>query len=278
MGVSENASNDEIKKKYRALALKYHPDKNSGDQKSEEVFKEATEAYETLSNPEKRRVYDDTLKFGTGNNFNNFNQNTNFGGIDLDDLFSKIYQNQKSFNYDVHREVLLPFLLVVKGGEFSLEIKDENNRVKEVKVKLPSGLISGERIRVPKMGNGIGKDKGDLYLTIFVQPHEFYNRDGNDLYLPLPLTLKEAMLGALVGVPDINGKTSKVKINPNTQNGHKLRLKGKGVKRGREVGDLILICNVLLPEKISKNLRKALEETEQSETISLRDNILKRSI
>lgn len=284
LGISKDASSDEIKKAYRKLARQYHPDINK-EPGAEEKFKEINAAYEILSDETKRRQYDqygDSM-FG-GQSFHDFSR-ANFGGnADINDILNQIFGNfggsgrssrgfggfnSASFggfdgfdqgfgqNLDIQARINISFELAVNGGDYEFSINGE-----KIKIKIPAGLNSGEKLRARNKGKSAGNYRGDLIITVNIEEDKEYKRDGDDLYKNLDLTLKTALFGDKIDVKTFKKDVS-IKIPPNTKNGQKIRLKGYGVKNRKSniYGDMYLVTNIILPdiERIDPQLRDMLQ-------------------
>ena len=281
---SAKASDEEIKSAYRTLAKKYHPDINK-EPGAEEKFKEINAAYEILSDETKRRQYDqygDSM-FG-GQSFHDFSR-ANFGGnADINDILNQIFGNfggsgrssrgfggfnSASFggfdgfdqgfgqNLDIQARINISFELAVNGGDYEFSINGE-----KIKIKIPAGLNSGEKLRARNKGKSAGSHRGDLIITVNIEEDKEYKRDGDDLYKNLDLTLKTALFGDKIDVKTFKKDVS-IKIPPNTKNGQKIRLKGYGVKNRKSniYGDMYLVTNIILPdiERIDPQLRDMLQ-------------------
>ncbi len=342
--VDRNASNEEIKKAYRKKALKYHPDRNPGDNKAEEMFKEAAEAYEVLSDPEKRDIYN---RFGheglRGRGFQGFS-----GFDDIFSSFGDIFEDVFGFRTgrtrsrtaarqgaDLRYDLSISFMDAVFGTTPEIEIEKfercekcggtgatpgtepvvcptcrgmgqvtkssgfftvsstcpqcggagriiENpckncrgtgkaGKVKSMQLKIPPGVETGSRLRLRGEGEEgeFGGPKGDLYVFIYVDPHEFFERDGNDILCRIPLSMTIAALGGNIEVPTLNGN-EKIKIPKGTQHGKIFRIKGKGVPhlRGYGRGDQLVQTLIEIPTNLSKK-----EENLLKELAKLRDEI-----
>jgi curved DNA-binding protein len=283
LGVKEDADLKEIKKVYRKLALKLHPDVNP-EQGVGDKFKEIVEAYEVLKDPERRAEYDELRKYG-GNSPHDFQPppgwNSSSGGFngahqqgDFSDFFNSIFgagdfrESQSGFKsgsrsdhfgikgQDIEIEVPIfledTFSDEAKTIQFTLptfengQIKNVN---KKIKVKIPKGVMDKERIRLKGQGGqGEGRGpNGDLYLRIRLIPHPLYDVEAHNLILPLPIAPWEAVLGAKITVPTLTGKIT-LNIKPNSQTGHKLRIKGKGLRKKDGVGDLIAVLKIVIPD------------------------------
>lgn len=274
LGVERDATTDAIKKAYRKLAHKYHPDV-SKDPKGEERFKEVAEAYQTLKDPEKRAAYDNLGHHQPGEDFRpppDWDQQFGGGGfsfedVDLSDLFANLGRggargNRQGANIPMPGqdfEVTAPVTLAdsYSGTEMDLNLQvpeyDGQGRLRRVplvfRARIPKGVTDGDRLRLPgKGGKGLnGGPNGNLYLNIALQPHPLYRVTGHDLYLDLPLAPWEAALGATVEVPTLGG-TVNLKVPAGTSSGRKLRLGGRGLpKRDAGAGDLYAIIQIVAP-------------------------------
>ena len=274
LGVERDATTDAIKKAYRKLAHKYHPDV-SKDPKGEERFKEIAEAYQTLKDPEKRAAYDNLGSHQPGEDFRpppDWDQQFGGGGfsfedVDLSDLFANLGRggaraHRQGANIPIpgqDYEVTAPVTLVdsYSGTEMDLNLQvpeyDGQGRLRRVplvfRARIPKGVTDGDRLRLPgKGGKGLnGGPNGNLYLNIALQPHPLYRVTGHDLYLDLPLAPWEAALGATVEVPTLGGPVN-LKVPAGTSSGRKLRLGGRGLpKRNAGAGDLYAIIQIVAP-------------------------------
>ncbi len=281
LGVSENASADEIKKAYRKLARKYHPDINKSPE-AEEKFKEINAAYEILSDPEKKRQYDQVgdNMFG-GQSFHDFAGAQ--GGADLDEILRSIFggggfggfssggstggfggfggfggSGYSEPNLDLETSITIPFNTAALGGKHSLTVNGET-----FDIKIPAGIKSGEKLRVKGKGQKMGGRAGDLYIKVNVAPSPEYTRDGNNLTKEVDIPLKTALFGGKVSVPTLH-KEITVKIPKGIKCGQKLRVKEQGImdRKTKQMGDLYLKLNVILPkvETLDPELAKMMEE------------------
>jgi curved DNA-binding protein len=306
LGVAKDASPEEIKKAYRKLAAKLHPDKHPGDKKIETRFKAVNRAYQTLSDAKKRKLYDefgeDGLREGFdpdaarayrraassggrvrytrgGPGFGGFEEIfTNEGGAGgIGDLFGDLFGGRARGRRgamkgsDVMSEITVDFLSAIRGSELRLRLQDGSD---EVTVRIPPGAGEGDKVRVPGHGapGGFGGPPGDLVLLIHVQPHPHFERQGLDLHLDLPITAAEAYRGAKVRVPTPAGDVN-LTVPRHAQSGQVARLKGKGVKRGNRVGDLYVRFLVQLPDGDSAELEQAIETLERATTSDVRAGI-----
>ncbi len=273
LGVSENASADEIKKAYRKLARKYHPDINK-DPEAQDKFKEINAAYEVLSDAEKKAQYDQygDQMFG-GQNFHDFARGQG-ADIDLDELLRAMFGGggggfngfggnfggfgAQQMNLDLQTRITIPFMTSILGGKHSLNINSQS-----FDIKIPAGIKEGETLRVRGKGKRFKDQAGDLLVKVQISPSSEYERKRNDLYKKFDLPLKEALFGGKVSVMTPEGDVT-LKVPQNTKNGQKFRLKGKGIadRKSSLKGDLYLMSNIVLPdvESLDSELKKALEE------------------
>ena len=277
--VSENASQDDIKKSYRKLARKYHPDVNK-QKEAEEKFKEINAAYEILSDPQKRAQYDqfgDSM-FG-GQNFHDFARSQGGAG-GLDEILSQIFGGLGGFNsgfagrfsgfsssgfgggfsedLDIQAKLSIPFDLSILGGEHTISLNGET-----IKLKIPAGISEGKSIRVRGKGHKGRSGQGDLLLKISVLPSEKYERDGDDLVCDFDVPLGVALFGGKVVIPTLHKEVT-LKIPQNTKNAQKFRIKELGAKniKSGQMGDLYLKANVVLPsvDSLSSELATRLKD------------------
>ncbi len=292
LGVSKTASEDEIKKSYRKLALKHHPDRNPGNKEAEEKFKLINEAYAVLSDQAKRKEYD---TYGMGGFQQRYSQEDIFRGFNVGDLFKDLgfggrdifgmffgqdvgrkgrqrtqppdfgdyitrEQRQRAEgNLDLHYELEIPFMDAIKGGEKKITFSTHQG-VEEVSVKIPKGISSGKKLRLQGKGNRnpYTGGAGDLYITVKVGDHPVFRREGNDLHVKTEVGLSDALLGATTEVPTPEGP-KRIKIPAGVK---KLRLRGLGVpslEKGT-VGDLYVEVDVNLPKKLSDRQRAIIDE------------------
>jgi curved DNA-binding protein len=269
LGVSKNATPEEIKKAYRRLAVKYHPDKNPGDKEAEERFKEINEAYAVLSDPEKRRQYD---VFGAEGFHQRFTKEDIFRGFDIGDLFKDLgfgteeifsrifgrgfasrgtrgrqnvgfdfggfstggpfggFQQQAVRGQDLEIELQITLEDVVRGAERRISFR-RNGQIENISVKIPKGIEEGKKLRIAGKGgfSPYGGPPGDLYIRIRYMDHPMFKREGNDLILEREVPFSEAALGTQIQVPTLEGKTLNVKIPPGTSSQSKIRIRGYGL-------------------------------------------------
>jgi molecular chaperone DnaJ len=367
LGVPRNATEEEIKKAYRRLARKYHPDVNPGDKNAEAKFKEINEAYQVLSDKEKRKLYD---QFGAGAfragfdprayqyanagwaDFSDFmgfgGKSTRGAGFDFNDIFKEIFRedlfNRQGFEQqwdseggeDLTGRVDLTLEEVFRGaikdvriqrrvkcdscegtgighgnqstcnqcrgkgyvksgrGLFSTTVQCPvcggrgrigascgvcngsglTYRTETISVKIPPGVESGKRIKVSGKGNmSRNGSTGNLYLDVNVIPHNLFERKGSDIYIDIPISFVEAILGARIDVPTLDG-TVTVTVPPGTQSGQVLRLQGKGlpVLNGSSRGDQYVRVKIMVPKNINRRSRELLEEFERLNRFNPREN------
>ncbi|HEX5773578.1 MAG TPA: DnaJ C-terminal domain-containing protein [Geomobilimonas sp.] len=283
LGVKKGASAEEIKKAYRKLAVKYHPDKNPGNKEAEERFKEINEAYAVLSDPQKKEQYD---RFGSAGFHQRYSQEDIFRGFDVgdifkdagfstDDIFSRIFGGgfqqrggygfgggRRSKGEDYSMELAVSFREAFSGCEKRVAFTRGGER-EELSVKVPAGVETGARLRVQgKGGPGSGGGPaGDLYLDIKVGSDPQFHREGDDIVVERLLRFSEAALGTSLEVPTLEG-TKRIKVPAGIQPGTKIRLKGLGFPRmGKGVrGDLFVRINVQVPEQLTGTQRELLEQ------------------
>ncbi len=290
LGVARNADQKEIRKAYRRLARQYHPDVNPGDRSAQERFKEINEAYEVLSDPEKRQKYDqlgtswrqwqrmggDPSGFDWGRWFTGQpgQVHVQYGDLDeilgglggFSDFFQAIFGGMPTSSWrttprrgrDYEQEVEITLEEAFQG---TTRILSKDGR--RLEVKIPPGVGTGSRIRMAgEGGDGYGGAKGDLYLRVKVTPHSRFRREGDDLHIEVPLDLYTALLGGEVRVPTSKGDIM-LKIPPETQSGKTFRLKGQGMpnlKDPQKRGDLYAKVKVRLPQRLTPRERELFEE------------------
>lgn len=287
LGMRRDASDKEIKQAYRRLARQYHPDVNPGDAAAEQQFKEISEAYSVLSNPDSRKKYD---RFGaqafatgfdpaftsgggftggyTGNLKDFFGGRASFEG--LGSIFEELWGGGRQrtphtpvSGQDLEHAVEVSFDEAMRGTTAPVQLLRRDGGTERLQVKIPPGVDTGSKVRVAGKGEA-GRHsglRGDLYIVIRVRPHAYFTRQGNDILGEVPVTLPEALLGAKIEVPTIDGKTT-MTLPAGTQNGRRLRLRGKGAPalQGGGRGDHYVTVQVVLPDKLDARSRELLEE------------------
>jgi len=268
LGVSKSATDEEIKKAYRRLARKYHPDLNPGDEKAEAKFKEINEAYSILSDKKKKAEYDETggFKFGEGFDFNRGTGGSktytyHFGGgnIDFENVFENIFGQHGFREYTKGRDISYTMDLDLEDavkGKIITKKKDGER----VNVKRHPGVKNGTKLRIKgKGGRGQG-GRGDLHITVRIKPHPYFTYDGKNLYTTVDVPLKTMILGGKAKVRTLDGFVT-IKIPPGTQNEQIFKIREKTIP-----GNLYATVKVKIPDKISKKgeqiLRKFFEEEE----------------
>lgn len=341
LGVEKSASADEIKKAYRKLAMKYHPDHNAGDKEAEQKFKDINEAYEVLGNEQKRAAYDHYGKaaFQNGGNGAGFDGGNPFGGFDFSDVFSNIFSDfmgqgaensaRKSRGGDLRYDLSITLEEAFSGVEKEIEIEttavcekchghgtkdgkeapacgychgtgkvrstqggflifetvcpkchgtgrlatdkcedchgDGTVKVtKNLKIKIPAGVDNGAHLRVSGAGlaGKNGATSGDLYVFVEVKRHKIFERNGDDLYFELPVSMVCAALGGEIKIPGIDGEEVKIAVEEGTQSDSLIRVKNQGMKalNSARRGDLIAVVKVETPVKLSAKQKEILEQ------------------
>ena len=355
LGVPKDASADAIKKSYRKLAMKYHPDRNQGDAEAEEKFKEAAEAYEVLSDLQKRRIYDTYGKEGLKNSGYSGPGSSEDIFSHINDLFGDLFgfggggrgrrrdPNAPVQGEDLRYDIRISFMEAVHGVNRQVEVTKREtcwtcegsgtrpghkpqtcptcngrgqvvrsqgffqvsttcphchgagqiitepcqdchgegliNRNKKVSIRIPAGVDTGSRMRLSGEGEGgrRGGPSGDLYVVIHVDEHDHFQRDGQIIYLRLPISMVKAALGCEADVPTIHG-SAKLKIPAGTQSGHRFTLRGEGVPslRGGAKGDMVVETAVQTPTKLSKEQKELLRQFESLENTQEEEGFFSR--
>ncbi len=291
LGVAKSASADEIKKTYRKLALKYHPDKNQGDKGAEAKFKEISEAYAVLSDPEKKKQYD---TYGSTGFHQRFSQEDIFRGFDLNDILGQFgfgggFRNAGGFRTsqggspfesffsqggsmhggcqsggcrprpvkgnDLSYELSVTLEDVLSGADKTISLR-QNGKMQNVSVKVPKGIESGKRLRLTGKGapSSSGGPPGDLYLKVSMAEHPQYRRSGDDLLMEKRIPFSQACLGTSIEVTSLDGKKFNVKVPAGVQQEAKLRIKGHGLPSGPigDRGDILVKIAIQIPTKLDQ--------------------------
>lgn len=294
LDVSKDVSDADLKKTYRKLARKYHPDSNPGDTAAESRFKEISEAYSVLSDPAQRAEYDQMRALGAGaprftaggtggtGGFEDvfggmFGQGgrsgrTNFSGADFDDLFGSMFGGggfgQTTGGYrgyggptkgrNTIATTTLDFRTAISGDT----VKLQGSNGKPLTVRIPAGVSDGQKIRLKGKGEPSpdGGEAGDLTITVTVRKHPVFERDGRNLRVDVPVTFTEAALGATIEVPTLDGDPVRLKVPAGTPGGRVLRVKGRGVKTSSGTGDLLATVQIAVPSHVSAEAKKHLED------------------
>ena len=293
LGVSKSSSPDEIKKAYRKLAMKYHPDRNKGDKQAEEKFKRISEAYAVLSDPEKRKKYD---AYGASGFQQRYSQEDIFRGSNLDDIlrefgfggmggsfrstrssgpggsaFETFFQQaggpqarQQVKGADQTFELTVTLSEILTGAEKTISLRREG-RLENVNVKVPAGIGAGKKLRLSGKGapSPMGGPPGDLFLVIRIQPHPVFTRHGKDLVVERKIPYSAACLGTEVRVRNLAGKELRVKVPAGIQPQAKLRLKGHGLPasaKGSSRGDILVKIGIEVPKKLTAEQRRLISQ------------------
>jgi curved DNA-binding protein len=289
LGVNKNASKEDIKKSYRKLAMKYHPDHTKGNKNDEEKFKKISEAYAVLSDEEKRKQYD---TFGATGFQQRFSQEDIFKGFDFDSILGELFgkgrgfsgrgngmrfsfgggtpfngyqrqQKPRSKGADLVYELPLTLEEVATGTSKTVSYQHQG-RSEKITVKIPKGMISGKKLRVAGKGDPdpYGGPPGDLYIQSKVLRNAVYDSKGYDLYMYREIKLSEALLGSSISVPTLGKKELSLKIPPGTKHKTKMRLAGHGLPHmnTKDTGDLYVYIQVNMPAKLTKKQKKLIEQ------------------
>ncbi|MBX3415017.1 MAG: J domain-containing protein [Pirellulales bacterium] len=308
LGVKRDASQAEIQKAYRALALKYHPDKNPDDKTAKEKFQKVQAAFDVLNDQSKREMYD-----RYGSSFEQMGQGgpqpgggaawggqpgASFEDIDLSQIFGQQFGQGEGGGFgdifgqfrraggrgaraksrgrgnNVEAEVTVDFRTAIKGGDVQLRI-DRDGRIDTITAKIPAGIEDGKKIRLRGQGEpgSGGGPAGDLLLKVHVESHPWFHRRGQNLYVRVPVTVGEAILGAKIDVPTPHGTVS-VRVPPGSSSGTKLRVKGQGVQPTQGTpGDLFAEIQVALPKDVSDEGKQLIEQFERQHPLNPRGGL-----
>ena len=295
LGVNRNASESEIKKVYRKLAMKYHPDRTKGDKSAEEMFKKISEAYAVLSDKEKRKQYD---TFGASGFRQRYSQEDIFRGFNFGDIFREFGFDDTSFanmfmggagrgrrfafgsggdpfgaftagqraqvkGSDLLYELPLTLQEVLNGTTKAIAI-EQDGRQQKINVKIPKGMITGKKLRLAGKGQpgAFGGPPGDLYIQTNVLDDPVFSLVGHDLYIDREIKLTEAFLGTQIQIPTLDGRNLNLKIPPGTQHQTKMRMKGYGLPemKKRQRGDLYARILVKTPKRLKKKQKALIQE------------------
>ena len=292
LGIAKDASDADIKKAYRKLARQFHPDRNSGDAAAEKKFKDISEAYSVLSDPDERQQYDAIRAMGGGARFAPHGAGSTANG-GFEDLFGGLFTGgggRHSGGYSTAGGIPPEFADLFGGGfggaggpagyqrapqkgadrtastsiSFAGSIRGTTIGLREpdgdvIDVRVPAGIKDGQKVRVRGKGQYSPSGNGDLMVTVNVKPHDFYTRDGDNLRIHVPVTFPEAALGADIEVPTIDGEHVRVRVPAGTPSGRTLRVKGRGVKTSKGTGDLLVTIDVAVPRNLSKEAEEAVK-------------------
>jgi len=300
LGVKKTATEAELKKAYRKMAMKYHPDRNKGDKTAEEKFKDLNEAYAVLSDPEKRKQYD---QFGVDGFRQRYTQEDIFRGTDFSSIFSEFglgnemfeqlfggksgkqrgtsytWNSQNPFGgagqarrpqtgQDVETHVTIPFDLAYRGGKQRITLQTETGGRQEIEVTIPAGIESGKKLRLSGKGaaSPLGGAAGDLYIIVDVAPHPVFRRSGDNLEVDATIGLTDALLGVTINVPTMSGETKQLKVPAGMSPGAKMRIKGYGFPRLKHKtnGDLFVVITVVFPKHVTEAQKSLIEQLRQT--------------
>lgn len=294
LGVNKDASDEEIKKAYRKLAMKYHPDHAKGDKGSEDRFKEISEAYAVLSDKEKRRQYD---TYGSNGFQQRYSQEDIFKNFDFSDVFKEFGFGGPGFNFfsgqgrsgrnfsfggggspfgarmgahatqmkgsDLVYELPLTLREVATGTSKTIAFQ-HNGRSENITVKIPKGMVTGKKLRISGKGeeSAFGGPPGDLFIQSKVQKDPLYEADGHDLLLNREVKLTDALLGKTISVPTVDGRELNLRIPPGTRHKTKMRLSGHGLPhmQGEGRGDLYVSVHVKTQSQLTDHQKKLVRE------------------
>jgi molecular chaperone DnaJ len=294
LGVPRTATADEIKKAYRKLAMQHHPDKNPGNKKAEEKFKEITEAYETLSDEQKRKTYD---QFGTSD-FQGFGSGQGFGGAggfggfegfrqgpgggsfhgnadQFQDIFGDVFGDffsgkararRPARGADLRYTLNITMEEAAAGCEKVISFvrqKGNANETAKLSVHVPAGVRENQKLKLADEGDAPGSSgqPGDLYVIVQIQAHAFFKREDNDILMDVPVNFTDALLGASIEIPTLTGK-SVLKIPPGTSSGQTFRLKSKGFPRlgSFGAGDMLVKVQLVTPGRLTQEEKELVEK------------------
>lgn len=294
LGVPKDASDADIKKAYRKLARKHHPDQNQSTGGSDRMFKDISEAYSVLSDPEERQQYDAIRAMGSGARFTAGGPGGAAGGAGFEDVFGNLfgqsagrqrggfgggsnlppefadlfggggyssgsgfpgYQAPPRKGADRTASTTISFAGSIRGTTIGL--REPSGEV--IDVRIPAGIRDGQKVRVRGKGQNGPAGSGDLMVTVNVKPHPFFQRDGDNIRVHVPVTFPEATLGAQIEVPTLDGEKVTVKVPAGTPSGRTLRVKGRGVKTSKVTGDLLVTIDVVVPQNLNKDAAAAVE-------------------
>ncbi|WP_319526527.1 DnaJ C-terminal domain-containing protein [uncultured Desulfosarcina sp.] len=288
LGVSKNATDNEIKKAYRKLAMKYHPDHSKDDKHAEEMFKKVSEAYAVLSDKEKRKQYD---TFGSADFHQRYSQEDIFRNADLGDILKEFGFGGKGMRFsfgggspfgggggpfggyqrrqapvkgsDLVYELPLTLQEVASGTNKTVSFQHQG-RSENITVKIPPGMITGKKLRLAGKGepSGYGGPAGDLFIQSQVMTDPIFTNEEYDLHTTVTIRLSESLLGTQVGIPTLEGKELSLKIPPGTRHKTRMRLAGHGLPKmkGHSKGDLYVTVSVDIPKKLTSEQKKIVQK------------------
>lgn len=293
LGVSKDASEADIKKAYRKLARKYHPDTNKDNPEAEKKFKDISEAYSVLSDEQQRKEYDAIRAMGSGARFTaggggggfedifgdvfggggggqRVRYSTGGGGAGFEDILGGMFggggggfggfQQRPQRGADRKAETTISFKGSIEGTTIGLRTREGE----VIEIRVPAGVRDGQTIRAKGKGEPGAAGAGDLLVTVRVNEHPFFKRDGNDITVEVPVSFNEAALGATISVPTISGENVRMKVPAGSPSGKRMRLRGRGVKTSKRTGDMYVVLNIVVPKDLSEEAKKAVEEYAQA--------------
>jgi DnaJ-class molecular chaperone len=287
LGVARDADEATIKSAYRRLAKQYHPDLNPGDVKIETRFKEISAAYDLLSDPKKRGRFDrgeidaDGMERAGARGYRAYNERAKtaggFGGFDAEDIMEMFTRNTKKQQAkkrgaDLSYSISIDFIAAATGTKRRLSLPDGRS----LDIAIPPGTEDGTSLRLKGQGQPgpFGGPSGDALVEVQIEPHAFFVRKGGDIHVEVPVTLQEAVLGATITVPTIEGKVA-VKVPASSNSGTVLRLKGRGIpgKNGAAAGDQYVTLTVVLPPRVDADLAHFMEKWGPTHTYAVRGRL-----
>jgi len=309
LGIGRNATQEDIRKAHRRLVRQYHPDANRDNPQAAEKFSEVQEAYDVLSDADKRNQYNELGhaafegNFSTGADpYESFRRSSGPGrshrswkaspnvtveDVDADsggfsDIFDQFFsgrgrrqrvQPRREKGADIEHSATISFERAARGCTIPMQLNREGS-IETIDLKIPSGVREGSRVRLrgkgqPSMSGG---NAGDLYITTRVIEHPYYRRDDLDVYMDLPVSIYEAILGAKVDVPTLDGRVS-LTVPPGTSSGAKLRIKGRGIRRGSDIGDQLVVIRVMVPRNLEDSQRQLVERLAQQVPVYARGDV-----
>ena len=314
LGVSRSASEEEIQKAYRSLARKYHPDLADDKEAAKEKFQKVQQAYDVLSDAEKRKMYDqfghdfESIRQGGGQPFRQAGGHGGGMDIDISQLFGggggdgledilrqfggpgfggagprggrtrgQRAQRAPIKGQDVEQTLTVPFQTAVIGGKANVSVRRPGGKIEEITISIPAGIEDGKRIRLREQGQPSPNNgpPGDLFVVLKVAKHPVFTRHGDNLELQLPISIHEAVLGCKVEIPTPYGMTT-LSVPPGSSSGQRLRLKGMGVKpKSGEAGDLLAELQIIVPKTIDDAAKKLVEQFERAAPVKgLRNELI----
>lgn len=293
LGVSKDASEADIKKAYRKLARKYHPDTNKDNPEAEKKFKDISEAYSVLSDEQQRKEYDAIRAMGSGARFTaggggggfedifgdvfggggggqRVRYSTGGGGAGFEDILGGMFggggggfggfQQRPQRGADRKAETTISFKGSIEGTTIGLRTREGE----VIEIRVPAGVRDGQTIRAKGKGEPGAAGAGDLLVTVRVNEHPFFKREGNNITVEVPVSFNEAALGATISVPTITGENVRMKVPAGSPSGKRMRLRGRGVKTSKRTGDMYVVLNIVVPKDLSEEAKKAVEEYAQA--------------